>query len=87
VNQIVAINNTVKNSHLMLCVYFSNASQHEKRGRKVDSIKFSGYPSTPVNQWLNYLSRGVGALPIQWPMVKIRQFQCHSKSRLCTHVK
>jgi len=38
-------------------------------------------------QWLNYLSGGVGALPIQWPMVKIRQFRWHAKSRLCTHVK
>jgi len=28
-------------------------------------------------QWLNYLSKGVGALPIQWPMVKISQFWCH----------
>ena len=40
-----------------------------------------------LSQWLNYLSKGVGALPIQWPMVKIPQFRCHAKSRLCTHVK
>jgi len=33
-----------------------------------------------VGQWLNYLSRGAGAIPIQWPMVKIRQFWCHAKS-------
>jgi len=46
-----------------------------------ETLGLLGTVNVDVRQGLNYFQRGVGALPIQWPMVEIYELRCHAKIR------